>query len=220
MSMTEEEARAEEWLAELYEEHKREALAEFRAERLQDYYLRFPDVAKPAFAALHEARMLEAASSTAAAIMASVASEVTVKTVLLKPIVHGHVHSEPLAGLVTDVALQQHAVARYKDLLFALLREYGGLDLQTYARPGVGCTLWKEIQDNQVSRNAAVHSATTLDAKDAQRAIAVAGAILETVFPQVIAKLNLHLHNGYSICNKVHLGEPWESMLAARGLKS
>jgi hypothetical protein len=80
--------------------------------------------------------------------------------------------------------------------------------------------LWKEIQDNQVSRNAAVHSATTLDAKDAQRAIAVAGAILETVFPQVIAKLNLHLHNGYSICNKVHLGEPWESMLAARGLKS
>ena len=46
MSMIEDEYRYDEWMSELYAEHREEALQEFTAERLQSYYLIDPDVAK------------------------------------------------------------------------------------------------------------------------------------------------------------------------------
>ncbi len=48
----------DEYMLSLYEEHKEEAIKEFRSERLQSYYEDHPDVAEKPLAALNEARVL------------------------------------------------------------------------------------------------------------------------------------------------------------------
>ena len=105
MSMTEEEARYEQAMEELYEEHSKQAIEEFTAERLQSFYLNKPLLAKPSFDALVESRSLLRSHPTAALVFAASATEVSLKEVLLKPVVYGLVHSESAAGLIAELAL-------------------------------------------------------------------------------------------------------------------
>ena len=204
MSITEDEARFEEWMMELYEEHSKQALEEFRAERLQAYFLTHPELAKPAMDALQEARTLAGASSRAALVLATAASEVGVKTVLLRPVVFGLVHSESVAGLITDIVVRQRGMDRFKELLFTVLREYGKIDLDTYRRPNVNVLLWQEISDCQRLRNGAVHRADAIEDEQATRAINIAATVLETIFPHLVSELGLHLHNRYRVCDQYH----------------
>lgn len=53
--MTWEEAAYDEAMSALYEEHKEQAIQEFTIERLQSYYIHYPDIAKPALKALTKA---------------------------------------------------------------------------------------------------------------------------------------------------------------------
>ncbi len=63
MSTTTEEAAYEDYMSQLYEEHKKEAIEEFTGERLQSYYLNNRLLAQPAFDALTESRKLNCAAS-------------------------------------------------------------------------------------------------------------------------------------------------------------
>jgi len=88
MSMTPEEAAYEDFIAQLYEEHKKEAIEEFTVERLQSYYLKNKLLAKPALQALKEARNLIELNVTAGFIFGAISMEVGLKAALLKPIVY------------------------------------------------------------------------------------------------------------------------------------
>jgi hypothetical protein len=203
----------------LYEEHSKRALEDFKYDRLQSFYLASPLVAKPAIESLREARRLLPVSSTAAMILPTAASEVAVKTVVLQPIVSGLVHSPALAGLVTDMVIKHQGIDRFRDLLFAILHEHGGIDLTTYARPGSPTTLYKEIRDNQVIRNDAVHKATPVGAPVAEAAIAIAASILEDVFPAILKSLGLHLHDGERVCGQSHPDEELAKLVAKLGIE-
>jgi len=83
MSMTEDECAYDEYMSELYEEHKREAIEEFTFERLQSYYVASQLLAEPASNALKEARVLTPVNATAGFVFAAIAMEVGLKETLL-----------------------------------------------------------------------------------------------------------------------------------------
>ena len=200
MSMTPQEAEYEEFMGQLYEEHKEQAIEEFTAELLQSYYHNNRLLAKPAYDALVEADRLMKISKTAAFLFAAIATEVALKETLLKPIVHGLVHAESVASLVTDLVMGHQSMDRYKNLLLQILREHGGVDLLSYKRSGSSKNIWDEMKTVRTKRNRIVHAAQVVSEEETALALSVASTVIETLFPSVIAKMGFHLHDGHRIC--------------------
>ncbi|MFZ5995691.1 MAG: hypothetical protein ACOYU4_11990 [Thermodesulfobacteriota bacterium] len=218
MSMTPDEAEYEEFMDRLYEEHKEQAIEEFTAELLQSYYSDHKLLAKPAFDALIEARNLMDTSITAALVFSAVAMEVALKDTLLKPIVYGLVHAASVASLVTDLVMGHRSMSRYKDLLLQILREQGGVDLLSYKRPDSSNSIWDEVKKVQTKRNLILHTAQMASKEEAALALSVASTIMETLFPSVVTRMGLHLHDGYRICDEwkcKYEGTPMEKILKA-----
>lgn len=193
MSMTEEEARYEQWMEELYDEHREQAIEEFTTERLQSYYVDNPMVAEAALRSLAEARNLLPQHPTAAHIFAAIAIELGLKVTLFKPVVYGLVHSDSVAGVITDLVIGRTGVERFRNLLFKILSEYGGVDLEKFKRTESKKSLWEEIQVIQQRRNKIIHKAEIVTDGEAKQAIEVASALLEELFPSVIRNLGLHV---------------------------
>lgn len=200
MSIDEEDARREEWLLSLYQEHSAQALAEFRGERLRSYYLEHPDILQLPSKCLLEARGLIETSPSAALVLASAAAEVGVKSALLKPVVFGLVHSESMATYVTELALEHRDLNRFRGLLFALLREACDIDLTEYWRDGDAASLWERFKSNARKRNAVVHRCGEVDRGDAEEAVDIATAVLDDLIPTIIASFDLHIHKDFQVC--------------------
>ena len=201
MSMTWEEAAYDEAMSALYEEHKEQAIEEFTVERLQSYYIQYPDIAKPSFQALTEARQLIWHHPTASFIFSTISIEVGIKVTLLKPVVYGLVHSESLASIITDMVIRQTSIDRFQKLLFKILSEYGGIDLSTLKRPKSSKLLWEEMKNVQKRRNQVIHRAENVDIKESEQALGVAAYVLENLFPNLVQYLELHTHKDGSVCN-------------------
>lgn len=219
MSRTPHEAEYEEFMDRLYEEHRGQAIEEFTAELLQSYYRSNGHLAKPAFDALIEARNLMKTSITAAFVFSAIAMEVGIKETLLKPVVHGLVHAGSVASLVTDLVMSHRSMDRYKDLLLQILREHGGVDLLSYKRPGSAKNMWDEIKTVQIKRNHVVHVGQVATQGDTSLALSVATTVLETLFPSVVTRMGLHLHDGYRICADwkcQYIGTPLEKLIENR----
>lgn len=201
MSITPEEAAYDEYMSLLYEEHKKKAIEEFTDERFRSYYLDHNLLAKPAFDALTEARNLIGTNATAGFIFSAIAMEVGLKEMLLKPIVFGLVHADSVASLITDLAVSHSGMDRYRKLLLQVLRERGGVDLDSFKRPNSNKPIWQEITEVQKQRNSILHRAKTASNQEAALALGVALALIETMFPTVVTKIGLHLHEGLRICD-------------------
>ena len=201
MSMTEDEYAYDEWMAQLYEEHKAEAIEEFTYERLHSYYSGNRLLAEPAFRMLREAQNLIEVNATAGFIFGAVAMEVGLKETLLKPIVFGLVHVASSASLVTNLVMSHQSMDRYKELLLQILRDHGGVDLQSYRRPGSSKIIWEEIKNVQTKRNSILHTAQTASHEEAALALGVASTIVGELFNAVVTRMGLHLHDGFRICD-------------------
>lgn len=213
MSISYDEAAREQYLEDLYEEHRKEAIEEFTSERLSSYYSENKQLAKPAFEALSDAKALSALNPTASLVLAAIAMEVGLKAILLKPIVYGLVHTDSVASLITDLALAHTGMDRYKKLLLHLLREHSGVDLDTFTRSGSKKTLWEEISEIQTARNAIMHRAEKGSPEMDQLALAVASEIIDHIFPDIVEGMGFHLHDGYRICSNPRCklkGTPFE----------
>lgn len=195
----------ERWLDELYEEHKPQAIEDFTTDRLRSYYIANPDLARPSFDALLEARGLLATAPRSALVLASAAAEVGIKAAILRPVVVGLVHTEAIAGHIADLVIKQTGLDRFQELLFALLNHLASFDLTTYARQGARVTLWQEIQINISLRNRVLHRCAAVTLEEATLAAAVAGEVLEVLFLRTVEGLGCHLHEGYHICTEFHL---------------
>jgi hypothetical protein len=193
----------EQYEAELYAEHRQEALEEFTAERLQSYYVAHPDIAVPAVHVLNDARRFRDTDPTVGLLFAAVAIELGLKALLLKPIVYGLVHQDAAASLITDLATSYTGFDRYRGLLLQILANHGGINLQTCRRTGSTRLLWDEITDIQTKRNAFMHRGERPTDADTELAMAVAVTILDSVVPSVLHRLRLHLHEGIRICGNV-----------------
>ena len=188
-------------MEELYEKHRDRAIEEFTVERLTSFYEANPMVAQPPCGALAGSKILLAKGhTTAAQVFGAIAVEIGLKSVLLKPVVHGLIYGDSTAEIISDLALRHTRFDFFHRLLAQILQEYGGVDLETYIRAGAAKKLLSEISEVQKCRDRLLHRAETASPVQAEQAIAVAEAILEQLFPTVMKTLGLHLHNGPRIC--------------------
>lgn len=199
-----EDAMRDTWFEQLYEEHAEQARAELRSDLLRSYYAAHPDIGRPAFAALEDARTLREISPAATLVRATTAAELGVKNLLLRPIVHGLVHSESLASAISQMVMSHQAVDRYEDLLVGILEEFGGINLRSFVRPGARVSFWEELKANQGVRNGVVHRGEVPTTSQRDSALAVSETILELLFPEVVGRLGFHLH-GPDLCDDPHL---------------
>jgi len=167
-----------------------EVVSRFTLERLQSYYVANPTVAARALWAYQQAAGFLGSHPEAALVFASIAAEVGLKAGLLKPILHGLVHDESLALIIAELVPEQRNQT-FQKLLFAILREYGGLDLAAFKRPGTAKTLWEEMQDVQKRRNAVIHRGEAATSAEAQQALDIATVVVHTLFGQVVATIGL-----------------------------
>src|SRR5690349_15892471 len=112
MSYTYEDAQADAYYEKLYnefgpewaEEHSSElnaqAIQYFTNQRLQSYYLDHPDMAQAALGMIKEMGVLIGEHRIAAFLFAASAIEITIKHLLVKPILNGLVHNEAVADMV------------------------------------------------------------------------------------------------------------------------
>ncbi len=186
--MTEQEVAMEE----VIDEVSKDAMESFKDERLASCFMDNPGLAGPALWALREAEAMLADHPSSAHVFATASIEVAIKGILLKPMIHGFVHSEPAAALLAEAVLRQLGIERFKALLFSILAERGGINLVKHTRPGAATTLWNEITQLQKERNVIVHRAQPAEAARAEAraeaAIGVARDLLQAVFPQFVAR--------------------------------
>ena len=156
----------------------------------ESYYIHHPEVAVPARWALEQARSLLPDHPEASLVFAVSAAEVGLKSGLLKPILHGLVHDEAFAAIIADLMPRQRN-QQFRDLLFAILVRYGGVDLTAFSRDGASMRLWKEMEEVQERRNRVVHRADRVDVQQAALAVEVARIVVEVLFPRVIANVGL-----------------------------
>jgi hypothetical protein len=191
---------AEQLSQEHYEGNYEQAVKEFTSERLQSYYLADPKLAVSAFESLDYARSLMPLFPRAALVFAATATELAVKTVLLKPIIFGLVHTEELASFIAEMTTKQMGIDRFQGLLAEILSQFGGVELKTLTRENSSTTLWQEIKEVQETRNAVVHRGETANEAKTKLAISVSETLLNEIFPNVLRNLELHLDDSMSIC--------------------
>ena len=176
----------------LYPEHKAQAIEEFTAERLRSFYVAMPMVMRPAVDALQEGKRLLAGGHNSAAVVFYVSAiELLLKATLLKPVVHGLVHSEGLAEVIVQLALGQPGFDRYSNLLAQLFSELAGLEIRSIARSGATEKLLVECTAQQALRNQIIHQGATCSVSQAKLAQDVSVAVYELVVHPMLARLGL-----------------------------
>ncbi len=191
---------AHELAKEAFEENYQQAIEEFTSERLQSYYLKESELAVPALNSLSYAKELLKPFHKAALLFAVTSTELTVKNVLLKPIISGLVHTEDLAAFIADLTTTHTGIGRFQKLLTGILATYGGVELKTFKRIGSTKTLWEEITVVQDARNAVVHRGEDSELTAAILSTSVAETLLNEIFPRILKNLGLHLHKPITIC--------------------
>lgn len=222
MSYDMQEAMYEAAMDELYDELAPQAVEEFRQDRLQSYYRNHPELAVPAFRFLERGREHLGSDPTATTLYCAIGAESIIKNALLKPLVYGLVHREDFASLITNLALRYTSLDRYKQLLFEVLGEHGGVDPRTFQRQEDGPTLWQEVQEIRSRRNDIAHNAQPADEEDAELAVGVTATLVEQIFPRVISRVGFHVHDDYVVCTdrKCLMEERLKRMRGRRGDKS
>lgn len=179
---------------EIYPDHKAQAIHEFTTELLQSYYIANPEVMRPAVDAIKEGRNLQGDGHSAAAVVFFVtAIELLLKATLLKPVVHGLVHSEGLAEIIVQQALGQAGFDRYRKLLAKLFNELVGIEITKVSRSNAVHPLLNECTDYQDLRNKIIHQGASANADQAENARSVAIAVYELVVRPMLSQLGLQV---------------------------
>lgn len=191
-------ALAEEHFAQLaedqaYEVHRERIVEEFKAELLNEYYRSHHDLPLRSLGLLFEAKTLVSISPRAALGLACASLELTVKNLILRPLLHGVVHQGSVADLLADLTIARSAIDRLRGLLADVLSAFANIDLAKYARTGSARPLWEEMRIIQDRRNAALHRGDPIAQADADHAIAVAEHLIHDVVDRILDEAHLRI---------------------------
>lgn len=180
---------------ELYPEHRAQAIEEFTADRLRSFYLKNPEVMRPALTALKEAKALRESNHFSAALVFYVTSiELFLKATLLKPVVYGLIHNDALADVIVQYALGQSGFDRYKSLLAKLFADIAEIDLADIQREGAVKPLLDEALDIQKIRNKIIHQGAMCGEAETNLARDVATLVFGRIVVQMFDTLGLNVH--------------------------
>ncbi len=186
------------------EEHREEldrAIDDFLIDRQKSYYLEHASVAQSAIASLVKAKELfELGHFSASQVFAGAAIEVAFKDVFVRPVVYGLVHNEDAAEMVADLVDAIRQLERLKKLVVYVASEFAGINFFEVRVGQSNTSLWEDITGVREKRNDVLHKGVEATDETARHSIGVAEMLLKEVFPAVIGKLGLHLHEGMPIC--------------------
>jgi len=170
---------------EALDELRASAIAEFKQERLRSYYTKHPKVAQAAIDTLKEAQALfDAGFIPASLVFAISAAEQMLMDTLLRPIIHGLVHSEFAAELIAGAYVRLDHLPK---LLFPIIAKTANVDLSTYSRHDQPITLWNEYKRLREIRNGVLHHGKRVEQGDASTALAVGRAMWTDVVEHVMS---------------------------------
>lgn len=179
---------------EIYPDHKAQAIGEFMSERMQSYYTANPGVMRPAVDAIQEGRALQKSGHQSAALVFFVtAIELLLKATLLRPVVHGLVHSDGLAEIIVQHTLGQAGFDRYSKLLAKLFGELVNVDINAVTREDATVSLLVEAASQQTLRNKIIHQGATASEEQAELARKVAVAVYDEIVFPMVASLGLRV---------------------------
>lgn len=191
--MTPDEIAEDNWLYEMHESISIEAIEGFTSGRLCSYYRKYPSVAENIFSIYHEAKSVAEMSPTAALLLFTAAIEVTLKSAVLKPVIYGLVHNESVADLISDLAVKNNGLDRFKEVLSAVMSQYGTVDFKNYKISGHTKNIWEEIDLVQKARNLVAHRAEPANPEMAVLAQEIATAIIIDFLQGVLNNLGFEL---------------------------
>ena len=179
-----------------------QAIDDFTYERLQSYYMKHPDVIRPAIDAYRTGKALnELNQHSASFVFFMSAIEIFLKSTVIKPIVYGLVHHDGLAEIVADEAINQTGFNRYEKLLSMLVSEFVKTDIKLICRQNSSAKLMKECQDLQSKRNKIIHQGENCAALDTEIAHSVAEAVCSLIVIPMLDALNLTVKDNM-VCQK------------------
>ena len=185
-----------------------EIIQSFQAERLTSYFSKNPRLAVPVVTMLRNAKRMQRDYPSASFVFALACVEIALRDLLLVPILHGLIDSEPLAPLITKTFEKQRNLD-LNEILLSILKHYAGIDPKTHLSSADGAvTFEKSYKDLREKRNGVLHRAQTASIADAETAMILARIVLEVFFIQVLKNLGLHLHGYDEICNRHHARLP------------
>jgi hypothetical protein len=204
MSYTPEDAARDEFFdqleKELYPQHKEQAIEEFTTERLQSFYFKNPEVAGNAVHSYEEAKeLLDHGHPSASFVFAVSAIEQYLKAALLKPVVYGLVHHDPLADLIVEFTVGQTGFERYNKLLAKLFENLVGINLGTVQRQGSARKLLDEVSELQKVRNKIIHAGLQVQDSEAKHALAITEAVVAQIVLEMLRALGLQIEKGGKI---------------------
>jgi hypothetical protein len=175
-----------------------EAIKDFKYESLQKYLLATSALLQKSKNMAEEASRFLHQSATGCHLMASISCEISVKRLLLEPMVHGLISQSYAASLVSELVIGRNPVDRFSRLFLRLLAEEGGIDLLTFRRGGNTNTnpLWEELKLIFRRRNEIAHGAEMVSRNEARHALEVAEVLLNKIFPEVLDKFYLGILKG------------------------
>jgi hypothetical protein len=178
---------------ELYPDHKQQAIEEFTADRLRSFYVKNPDVMRPAVDAVQEAKaLLEVGRFSPAVVFSASAIELLLKATLLRPVVYGLVHNDALAEIIVQkVVGRQTDIERYEGLLAGLFQTIATIDLRVIRRAGETLSLLQEAKQFQSLRNKILHQGTQCLPQEAETAFSVAVAVYDQIVVPMLFALRL-----------------------------
>lgn len=180
---------------ELVDEISAQAIEQFTLDRMRSYYVNNRFLAEKVIKTYKEANRLLPISPTASTVLFTTSIEVGLKVLLLKPVIYGLVHNHSVADLISDLAVKNNGIDRFRPLLGKLLSEYGNIDSNEFRIAGHQRLLWDEIKDVQDLRNRVVHRGEMVSPENAVLPREVALMILGHFFPSVLKALHLRLLN-------------------------
>jgi hypothetical protein len=174
--------------------YRRDVIEDFTTERLQSFYTRNPAIATNALQSHEEARNLLADGHPSASLVFAVSAiEQFLKVTLLRPVIYGLVHHEPLADVIVEFTLGQTGFDRYNKLLAGLFEKLAGIDITNVKRQSSSKKLLEEAAELQKLRNKIIHQGLPVSDVDAQVAIETASAVSNEILERMLNALGLQL---------------------------
>lgn len=201
MGVTESDAARDEWIDELREEFRLELHDEISEEAVRTFTRELaykalkglsPQVLKVK-AVLDEAEAVRSVSPSATVLFAASAVEITLKKLILEPLIVGLIHNEGAAEFFTRALVGQHSLKLARERVVELLEKVVGYDLKQYVRTGASISLLNETIALAKQRDGIVHRGDKATEADAAQALTLAAETLDGVFDTVLGYFDLRL---------------------------
>lgn len=194
MSMTLQEAEYEQGMEELYREFKQQYEEEYIFEQIHTYYKDNPDIPKSTLNYYRKALSLFSENHhTSAFLLATISIEVSVKVIIMKPILFSLAFNDTAGELLYNYTFKRKSVPEIPNLYYQILQDTTGFDFKKHVRATEQKTLWEELTELQKIRNQVIHQAESISDQEATIAINLARSIHEEVIPSILNRFHFHI---------------------------